>query len=330
MSEAPCRTLDPAPYRPRVTPAASCEAAPGGRAGPGPYRAGRRSGRRALQDPAHVVRLSRMFRALGDPRAASSSTRSRSASCASGTWPARSAARRRRSSHQLRILRDLDIVRVRPRRQEPAYRLNEAGRSGSLLAARVPGVEVRARPDALVRPARALTGRRACSKPWSSRCGKGRGGGARAGIASGLPRGRAAAARWLASLAGAGLALRGLGRARRARPRGSRTTRRSSRACHARGRGVRAHVTVWMWAGRAGDERGDRLGLRRGAAGGARGVAVFGFVMVVRDGFETAVFLAAAEGFNSSGLPVWAARARGLALAPRLRRPVRARRAQGP
>jgi len=73
-------------------------------------------------------------------------------------------------------------------------------------------------------------------------------------------------------------------------------------------------LTWWMWraAPRIKDEIAE--GLARGAAGGALGVAAFGFVMVVREGFETAVFLAAAE-FNSRGLELWAGALIGLALA---------------
>ena len=73
-------------------------------------------------------------------------------------------------------------------------------------------------------------------------------------------------------------------------------------------------LTVWMWRAAPRMKEEIASGLARGAAGGALGVAVFGFVMVVREGFETAVFLAAAE-FNSSGLQLWAGALVGLALA---------------
>ena len=73
-------------------------------------------------------------------------------------------------------------------------------------------------------------------------------------------------------------------------------------------------LTVWMW--RAAPRMKEEIsnGIARGAARGALGVAAFGFVMVVREGFETAVFLAAAQ-FNSSGLQLWAGALVGLALA---------------
>jgi len=73
-------------------------------------------------------------------------------------------------------------------------------------------------------------------------------------------------------------------------------------------------LTWWMWraAPRMREEIETRL--TRGSQGGALGVALFGFVMVVREGFETAVFLAAAE-FNSGGLTLWAGAGIGLAIA---------------
>jgi FTR1 family protein len=73
-------------------------------------------------------------------------------------------------------------------------------------------------------------------------------------------------------------------------------------------------LTWWMW--RAAPRMKEEIagGLARGLGGGAFGVALFGFVMVVREGFETAVFLAAAE-FNSGGLRMWAGAGLGLALA---------------
>ena len=73
-------------------------------------------------------------------------------------------------------------------------------------------------------------------------------------------------------------------------------------------------LTVWMWRAAPRMKEEISSGLARGAARGALGVAVFGFVMVVREGFETAVFLAAAQ-FNSSGLALWAGALVGLALA---------------
>jgi high-affinity iron transporter len=73
-------------------------------------------------------------------------------------------------------------------------------------------------------------------------------------------------------------------------------------------------LTVWMWRAAPRMKEEITSGLARGAARGALGVAAFGFVMVVREGFETAVFLAAAQ-FNSSGLQLWAGALLGLALA---------------
>ena len=73
-------------------------------------------------------------------------------------------------------------------------------------------------------------------------------------------------------------------------------------------------LTVWMWRAAPRMKEEITSGLARGAAQGALGVAAFGFVMVVREGFETAVFLAAAQ-FNSSGLALWAGALVGLALA---------------
>jgi len=73
-------------------------------------------------------------------------------------------------------------------------------------------------------------------------------------------------------------------------------------------------LTVWMWRAAPRMKEEISSGLARGAASGALGVAAFGFVMVVREGFETAVFLAAAQ-FNSSGLALWAGALVGLALA---------------
>ncbi len=73
-------------------------------------------------------------------------------------------------------------------------------------------------------------------------------------------------------------------------------------------------LTWWMWKSAPHMKQEIESGLARGARGGAWGVALFGFVMVLREGFETAVFLAAAE-FNSAGLMLWAGAAIGLALA---------------
>jgi len=122
-------------------------------------RAGPRAGsapaadrvRRALQDPAHVVRLSRMFRALGDP------TRSKLVYALSlgelcvGDLAHALGATPSAISHQLRILRDLDIVRVRRDGKSQLYRLNEA--AFGFCSPRVCHAWKSAlAPDALVRP----------------------------------------------------------------------------------------------------------------------------------------------------------------------------------
>ena len=73
-------------------------------------------------------------------------------------------------------------------------------------------------------------------------------------------------------------------------------------------------LTIWMWRAAPRMKEEITTGLARGAQRGALGLAAFGFVMVVREGFETAVFLAAAQ-FNSSGLELWAGALVGLALA---------------
>jgi ArsR family transcriptional regulator, lead/cadmium/zinc/bismuth-responsive transcriptional repressor len=81
--------------------------------------------RRALDDHAQVARLSRTFRALGDP------TRSRlvyalslGELCVSDLAHALSTSLSA-TSHQLRILRDLDIVHVRRQGRSQLYALNE-------------------------------------------------------------------------------------------------------------------------------------------------------------------------------------------------------------
>jgi FTR1 family protein len=73
-------------------------------------------------------------------------------------------------------------------------------------------------------------------------------------------------------------------------------------------------LTWWMWKAAPRMKEEIASGLARGAAAGAFGVGLFGFLMVIREGFETAIFLAAAE-FNSGGLQLWAGAGIGLALA---------------
>jgi ArsR family transcriptional regulator, lead/cadmium/zinc/bismuth-responsive transcriptional repressor len=81
--------------------------------------------RTALGDPSHVERLSRTFRALGDP------TRSKLVFALSleelcvTELAAALGASLSATSHQLRILRDLDIVRVRRSGKSQVYALNE-------------------------------------------------------------------------------------------------------------------------------------------------------------------------------------------------------------
>jgi len=82
--------------------------------------------RAALQDPAHVERLSRMFRALGDPtRSKLVFALSLGELCVSDLAGALGATLSA-TSHQLRILRDLDIVHVRRAGKSQFYSLNEA------------------------------------------------------------------------------------------------------------------------------------------------------------------------------------------------------------
>jgi high-affinity iron transporter len=73
-------------------------------------------------------------------------------------------------------------------------------------------------------------------------------------------------------------------------------------------------LTWWMWRAAPRMKQDIEAGLARGSGHGLLGVALFGFVMVIREGFETAVFLSAAE-FNSSGLQLLAGALIGLALA---------------
>ena len=81
--------------------------------------------RAALQDHAHVERLSRMFRALGDPtRSKMVYALSLGELCVSDLAGALGATLSA-TSHQLRILRDLDIVRVRRSGRSQLYALNE-------------------------------------------------------------------------------------------------------------------------------------------------------------------------------------------------------------
>lgn len=81
--------------------------------------------RRALQDHAQVERLSRTFRALGDPtRSKMVYALSLEELCVSDMAQALGASLSA-VSHQLRILRDLEIVRVRRDGKAQVYALNE-------------------------------------------------------------------------------------------------------------------------------------------------------------------------------------------------------------
>ena len=81
--------------------------------------------RRALDDHAQVERLSRTFRALGDPtRSKMVFALSFGELCVSDLAQVIGASLSA-ASHQLRILRDLDIVRVRRDGKSQVYALNE-------------------------------------------------------------------------------------------------------------------------------------------------------------------------------------------------------------
>lgn len=81
--------------------------------------------RLALSDHAHVERLARRFRALGDPtRSKLVYALSLGELCVSDLAGALGASLSA-TSHQLRILRDLDIVRVRRAGRSQLYALNE-------------------------------------------------------------------------------------------------------------------------------------------------------------------------------------------------------------
>jgi len=81
--------------------------------------------RLALADHAHVERLARRFKALGDPtRSKLVYALSLGELCVSDLASALGASLSA-TSHQLRILRDLDIVRVRRAGRSQLYALNE-------------------------------------------------------------------------------------------------------------------------------------------------------------------------------------------------------------
>jgi ArsR family transcriptional regulator len=83
--------------------------------------------RAALRDTARIERLARTFRALGDAgRSKLILALSMSELCV-GDLAAALGASPSATSHQLRILRDLDLVRVRRVGRSQLYALNEAG-----------------------------------------------------------------------------------------------------------------------------------------------------------------------------------------------------------
>ena len=105
-------TRRPAPPRPRTR-----------RAPPAGHRTEHL--RLALADHAHVERLARRFKALGDPtRSKLVYALSLGELCVSDLAGALGASLSA-TSHQLRILRDLDIVRVRRAGRSQLYVLNE-------------------------------------------------------------------------------------------------------------------------------------------------------------------------------------------------------------
>jgi ArsR family transcriptional regulator len=120
-------------YRERMNNPSSVQARGRGRGGghgrgadpalPDPHRAQRI--RRALRDHAQVERLSRTFRALGDPtRSKMVYALSLEELCVSELALALGVSLSA-TSHQLRILRDLEIVRVRRAGKSQLYALNE-------------------------------------------------------------------------------------------------------------------------------------------------------------------------------------------------------------
>jgi len=113
----------PTPRPPRRRRPARAHRTAGGR--PAAPAAAERA-RRALEDHAHVERLSRMFRALGDPtRSKMVYALSLGELCVSDLAGALGASLSA-TSHQLRILRDLDIVHVRRDGKNQRCTLNEA------------------------------------------------------------------------------------------------------------------------------------------------------------------------------------------------------------
>lgn len=122
-SSRPGRVPAPAPVRGSSKSVRETPAPGTARPEPVPARVARI--RRALDDHAQVERLSRTFRALGDPtRSKIVFTLSFGELCVSELAQVIGASLSA-ASHQLRILRDLDIVRVRRAGKSQVYALNE-------------------------------------------------------------------------------------------------------------------------------------------------------------------------------------------------------------
>lgn len=86
-----------------------------------------RRARAALQDPARIERLARTFRALGDAGRSKLILALSMGELCVGDLALALGASQSATSHQLRVLRDLDLVRVRREGRSQLYALNEAG-----------------------------------------------------------------------------------------------------------------------------------------------------------------------------------------------------------
>lgn len=83
--------------------------------------------RAALQDAARIERLARTFRALGDAGRSKLILALSMGELCVGDLALALGASQSATSHQLRVLRDLDLVRVRREGRSQLYALNEAG-----------------------------------------------------------------------------------------------------------------------------------------------------------------------------------------------------------
>lgn len=83
--------------------------------------------RAALQDTDRIERLARTFRALGDAGRSKLILALSMGEMCVGDLAAALGASQSATSHQLRILRDLDLVRVRREGRSQLYTLHEAG-----------------------------------------------------------------------------------------------------------------------------------------------------------------------------------------------------------